>query len=565
MNLSWTGGEMKKMTQFIPLLIFILSVVSLSAQQTVGLFLNDSLAFNGYTLLAPNSSTFTYLLDNCGEVVHSWPSNYRPGNVAYLLENGNLLHTGRINSSFNSGGSGGRIELIDWDGNLVWGYNYSSATFHQHHDVEYLPNGNILLIAWESHSRAEAIEAGRNPNLASNNGLWTERVVELEPVGSNQANVVWQWRLWDHLIQDFDSSKANFGVVSDHPELVDINFQTGGANNADWIHLNAVDYNPALDQIILSSRSLSELWVIDHSTTTEQASGHSGGSAGQGGDLLYRWGNPLAYGRGTTDGQQLFNQHDVHWVEEGLLDAGRIMAFNNGLARPNGNYSSVDIIEPPLDENGRYSLEEGQSYGPDFLFWTYRAQPLNAFFSANISGAQRLPNGNTLICEGREGLLFEVDYQGNMVWEYINPVRSTGPVSQGTNITNNDVFRAYRYAPDFLAFEGKTLEPQGRLELNPLPSDCVVYGNPVSSSHTPKELAGVRVLANPVGAQLLLENETGVRLRLQVLGLTGQRVANDWIHPGFSRLPAEVWAQGLYLLRIDDPESGRYFVEKIVK
>lgn len=546
------------MLRFLILIFPIFSAFALSAQQTLGLFQNDSLAYNGYTLLAPNSSTNTYLLDNCGEVVHSWPSNYRPGNVAYLLENGLLLRTGRINSSFNAGGSGGHIELIDWDGNLVWGYNYSSSTFHQHHDVEYLPNGNILLIAWELHSRAEALAAGRNPALISNNGLWTERVVELQPVGADQANVVWEWRLWDHLIQDFDPSKDNYGVVAGHPERVDFNFETGSANNVDWIHLNAVDYNPALDQVVLSSRTLSEFWVIDHSTTTEEA-------AGQKGDLLYRWGNPQSYQRGNNADQKLFNQHDVHWIEAGLPGAGRFLVFNNGLARPDGNYSSVDVVEPPLGPDGQYLLEEGLAYGPAFPFWTYRAQPPNSFFSANISGAQRLPNGNTLICEGREGRLFEVDVEGRIHWEYINPVRSTGPMSQGMNPTNNDVFRAYRYATDFPAFEGKTLEPQGPLELNPLPSDCVLYGNPVSSAQEPEVLTGLRLLANPVADELVVENETGARLQLEVFNLAGQRIVHDRMEPGTYRVSAAEWSKGFYLLRVKEPGSGRSFVKKVLK
>ncbi|MCO6492648.1 MAG: aryl-sulfate sulfotransferase [Phaeodactylibacter sp.] len=548
------------------LVAFLLgTTLSLAAQQTVGLFFNDSLAFNGYTLLAPNSGTTTYLLDNCGEVVHSWPGNYRPGNVAYLLENGLLLRTGRLNSSFNAGGTGGHIELVGWEGNLVWQYDYSSPNYHQHHDVEYMPNGNILVIAWERHSRTEAINAGRNPSLVGNSGLWTEQVTELEPVGADQANIVWQWRLWDHLVQQYDIARANYGMVADHPELVDINFETGGGNNPDWVHFNAVDYNPALDQIVLSSRSLSEFWVIDHSTTTEEAATHSGGNAGRGGDLLYRWGNPRAYGRGTESSQQLFNQHDVHWIEGGLADAGQFMAFNNGLARPAGNYSTVDIVAPPLEENGQYALEEGQAFGPGSLSWTYPSQPDYSFFSPNISGAQRLPNGNTLICEGRPGRLFEVTYDGQPVWEYVNPVRATGPIAQGMNPSNNDVFRAYRYPPDFPAFEGRTLEPQGPLELDPLPSDCVIYGNPVSSAYPAESLAGVKVLSNPIVEELVVENETGERLQLQVFNFAGQRVAAAWAEPGTIRLAAGQWPKGFYVLRAEVPGTGRYFVEKVVK
>ena len=252
------------------------------AQQTIGLFLNDSLAYNGYTLIAPEYTT-TYLIDNCGYVVNSWEADQRPGSSVYLLENGNLLRTGAISGSFNTGGAGGRIELFNWEGDLLWRFDYATPGFHQHHDVAALPNGNILLIAWEYHSSQNAVNNGRDPALTSSLGVWSERIVELEPVGTDEANIVWQWKLWDHLIQDFDSTKLNYGVVADHPELVDINFEAnpgGGASSGpDWIHLNSINYNAVLDQIILSSRHFDEFWILDHSTTIQEAANHSGGNS----------------------------------------------------------------------------------------------------------------------------------------------------------------------------------------------------------------------------------------------------------------------------------------------
>jgi hypothetical protein len=59
-----------------------------------------------------------------------------------------------------------------------------------------------------------------------------------------------------------------------------------------WNHMNSIDYNPTFDQIAMSVRGNSEVWIIDHSTTTAQAKGHTGGKYGKGGDLLYRYGNP---------------------------------------------------------------------------------------------------------------------------------------------------------------------------------------------------------------------------------------------------------------------------------
>jgi hypothetical protein len=234
---------------------------------------------------------------------------------------------------------------------------------------------------------------------------------------------------------------------------------------ADWLHANGIDYNPELDQIVLSLRQFSELWVIDHSTTTAEAAGHSGGNSGKGGDLLYRWGNPQAYGAGDASDQKLFVQHDAQWIEPGLPGEGNILVFNNGDGRPEGNYSSVDEIVPPADSSGNYSLTSGQAYGPVEPTWTYVAPNPTDFFSLFISGAQRLPNGNTLIDDGMHGTLFEVTSEGTIVWKYVNPVTSAGPLAQGDPVAGNFVFRAYRYAPDFPGLEGMDLTPGGAIEI----------------------------------------------------------------------------------------------------
>ncbi len=173
--------------------------------------------------------------------------------------------------------------------------------------------------------------------------------------------------MWDHLAQDFDTEADNYGVVADHPELIDINYANGP--QADWSDGNAIDYSPELDQIIVSFRHFSELWVLDHSTTTEEAAGHSGGTIGMGGDILYRWGNPETYGAGDASGQLLFFQHDARWIPPGLPGEGNILVFNNG-PRPAGRFSSVDELVPPVDDMGHYALIQGESFGPDEPAWT---------------------------------------------------------------------------------------------------------------------------------------------------------------------------------------------------
>ncbi len=428
-------------------------------EQTVGLFIHDTeKAFEGYTLFAPMQSKTTYLMDNEGNFVHSWESDYTPGLSAYLLENGNLLRTaGTMNMTFKAGGSGGKVQEIDPDGNVVWEFEHSGDQYLLHHDIELLPSGNILMIAWEYKSADVATAAGRNPNLLKEGELWPDKIIEVDP---GTGKIVWEWHVWDHIIQEYDDSKPNHGTVSDHPELIDLNYVASGpgAGGADWTHINSVDYHDEFDQIIVSVHSFSEIWIIDHSTTTEQAAGHTGGKYGKGGDLLYRWGNPQAYGAGTSNDQKLFSQHDATWIESGYPGEGNILIFNNGQKRSDGDYSSVDEIMPPVDAQGNYSLSTGAAYGPSDMTWTY-SSPSN-FYSQNISGAQRLSNGNTLICNGANGIFFEVTADKEVVWEYVNPVAGDGIIEQGEPIPEmngektNQVFRVYRYAPNYAGLPG---------------------------------------------------------------------------------------------------------------
>jgi len=454
-----------KILIFISALLFTASTIK-AQTNTVGLILNDSAkSFNGYTLFSPIPSTNTYLIDNKGYLIHEWTSQYRPAQSVMLLPDGNLLRPAIIQSGniFLAGGAGGRVEKYDWNGNLIWSFDYYSAEHCSHHDVEYLPNGDILMIAWENKSYAEAIAAGRNP-ARLDTALWPGEIIEVKPIGSSGGDIVWQWHSWDHLIQDFDSTKANYGDVSKHPELIDINY---GSTIEDWLHINSIRYNPERDEILLSAHNFSEIWVIDHSTTTAEAAGHSGGREGKGGDLLYRWGNPQAYRAGTAADQKLFSQHDARWIDSGLVGQGDFLIFNNDHGAPPNAYSTVDEITPPINSNGDYYIDSTGQYGPNFLTWSYEASPPVSFYARNISGEERLPNGNTLICDGTAGRFFELDNSENIVWEYVNPVTRNGILTQGDAPSFNLVFKIYRYSPQYSGLAGKDLSEKGKIELYP--------------------------------------------------------------------------------------------------
>jgi hypothetical protein len=434
-----------------------------AAKPKLGLQLNLPGAQQGYTLMAPEFWKTTYLIDMDGKVVKTWESDCFPGHSAYLLPNGNLLRTGQIDGpAFGFvPGAGGRVQEFTWDGELIWDYKFESDRRLPHHDVCKLPNGNVLMIVWEKKTADEAIAAGRLPESLGGRDLLVDYLMEVKPTGKTTAEIVWEWHLWDHLIQNAAADKANFGDVAAHPELVDLNYgddllaslaatpegleklkslgyvgtpRPGDRSRqvtTDWTHTNAVAYNAELDQIMLSIHAFSEIWIIDHSTTTAEAAGHTGGRYGKGGDLLYRWGNPMTYRAGTAEDRKLFRQHNAHWIPKGLPGEGHVLVFNNGQQRPGGEYSTIDELVLPADSEGHYAYERGKAYGPDGPVWSYHAPNKEDFYASFISGVHRLPNGNTFICSGPQGTVFEVTPEMQTVWKYINPVITSPPGGPG--------------------------------------------------------------------------------------------------------------------------------------
>ncbi|MEM1450505.1 MAG: aryl-sulfate sulfotransferase [Planctomycetota bacterium] len=451
--------------------------------------------FPGFTLFAPLTSNSVYLVDMAGEAVHRWVAPRKPGEMAYLTERGTILAAQRTPDDphfQDAGGGGGRIVEIDVDGTILWEFDWNGDHGSQHHDLEELPNGNVLFVAWDRTTREEALAAGRDPELLEGAEFWAGAIYEVKPTRPKGGEIVWSWHAMDHLIQDYDEDLAGYGRPSDHPERIDINgdrdpepptpeeeaeeaaamaaigYAGGGddpeeddgdeedaeeeedpeeaarkarVKDADWMHTNAVAYNAALDQIAISVRRFDEIWVIDHSISREEAKGPKG-------DLLYRWGNPFAYGMGEYEDRPLLGQHNVQWIPQGQLGAGNLIVFNNGSR--DRRWSTLLEWWAPRDESGRYPRAEGEPWGPAEPEWTYEAEEPKSFHSPFISGVQRLPNGNTLACSGAPGRVFEVTPAGEIVWDWRSPFTRTPEEVDDRSLKDHPtaMFRALRYAPD---------------------------------------------------------------------------------------------------------------------
>ena len=468
-------------------------------ERTVGLLLNEPGAAPGYTLFTGELNSDIFLIDPLGRVAHAWHMDTTFYH-AKLLDNGNLLTSEK-----------GNLFEFDPSGNIFWQYNAGGVL---HHDFLKMPNGNFLLLVRKRKSREQAIAAGANPKFVHEKGFDYDYLVEARPTGASAGEVVWEWSPWDHLVQDFDPSKPNYGAIAEHPELIDLNFLLESISEHrpqephGWLHTNAIDYNPDLDQIMLSPRHFSELWIIDRSTTIEEARGHTGGNSGIGGDLLYRWGNPHAYGHGDRADQRLFRQHQTHWIPPGLPGAGNILLFNNGWEFPGDErfYSSIDEIVPPTD-GYRYRRDDDAAYLPNAPEWTYAAETPSRFYAPVISGAQRLPNGNTLIVDGTAGTIFQVTPDGKTVWKYIVPRhyhismwQETGAPPQPTygtpdnhnplDGTKNEVYRAYLYPPNHPGLLALDLALDAYIESDPDLLDWARatalagdFGQPLADAH----------------------------------------------------------------------------------
>lgn len=508
---------MNRLSKIGVISVLLLVFVQFSKAQD-GLRFFDDRAMEGYMLYQSDNSAV--LVDNCGNLVHEWTevaARFHPK----LQPNGHLIYIEIFSE---------KIIEKDWDDNIVNEINVSNNNIEPDYEVILLDNGNYLCIGRRSFSISDFVELGYD---YGGSGVGTPSQVDVVmELDRNTGNIVWLWDISDHVIQERDSNAGNFGDVSEHPEL----FNMDAIATFDWTFeesfmINGFDYNPDLDQIALSIRKMSEVVIIDHSTTTEEAAGHTGGDSGKGGDILYRWGNPQNYGRGSAGNRKLFFQHNPNWIQYGE-HAGKIIMYNNGLGGP--FFSTAPIIDPPIDSDGNYSLQNGQPFEPSSPELDYGNNLGEDFFSGYTSAAKVLANGNILITVGGDDRVLEMLPDGTLVWEY-------GLVDPGLT------FRVEKYAIDYAAFEGKNLVAGEVLEFPESDVPCTI----VDISENYFNETRVWLSNSNVFVDTNIEGE----LLLSITSIEGKLLMQNKLQSG-DRVDVSDLVNGIYLVSLIDPNKN---------
>lgn len=354
---------------------------------------NEALVEDSYVLVNNILGSRVFLMNKEAEILFEWELPEGLGNDCFLLPSGQLLTCLKdAEAIITFGGYGGVMRLINPDQSVEWEVVYSTEDFVAHHDVEMLPNGNILFLVWERISAEEALEKG----FVNDSDIFTEAIIEMNPYSQE---IIWEWHAIDHVVQNNDAAKSNFGTLAENPRKININHDP--RENGDIMHANALTYDFTKDVIYISVNFYSEVWVVDHSTSTEEAADITGGNFNLGGDLIYRFGNPEAYDN-TAASRLFYNNHFPNLIRD----------FNSLLIFGNGNDIEQSTVYE-LQLNLPFQLNSSADNEPEIL-WSFTHPDL---FSDIVSGAVRLKNGNTLITEGDAGL-WEVTNDKEVVWRF---------------------------------------------------------------------------------------------------------------------------------------------------
>ena len=369
-------------------------------------FHSPALSFKGYTLVTPMGADFSVLLDMRGRVVHRWAMpGYRTFH-ARLLPNGNLL-------AMTTDASLPPASPVPFD--------QPPPPFAQH--IRRL-GGNATHLreldwsgtsCWEYHNESIHHDFVREPNGHTLVAEWVELPEDLEARvqgGVRRPGEQFPRMLGDDIVELDESGtevrrlplSAVLDPVDDAICPLDQRWE--------WTHLNSLAVMPGGD-VLFSCRTNSRVGIVSRSD----------------GQLTWKYGSP-----------NVFHQHHAS-----ALPGGNVQIFDNGMHRVGTPFSRVVEVDPSSSK----------------VVWDYVGEPPEQFFSAHISGAERQPNGNVLICEGATGRIFEITRRGETVWEWVSPfaISAQGRVRAW-------VFRAYRYAPDFPGLQDRSLDPDACADIN---------------------------------------------------------------------------------------------------
>jgi hypothetical protein len=391
--------------------------------------------WNGYTVLSPLGEEAAVVIDMNGNVVKSWDGfRNSAGGPVRILPGGQVIAAVGANPPKQE--SLGLVQK-DFDGNIVWQFDRNEQietnagdrvwSLRQHHDWQredfpagyYSPEfepassgSNTLVLTHTTH---------RLPGVTEARELEDDRIIEV----SWDGEILWEWTAGEHI--------DAFGFSADARETI-ASAPGFGGGAFDWIHINSATYlGPnrffdagderfAPDNVIISSRQASLVSIVARD-----------------GSIVWQLGPDFSESPEEMQIRQIIGQHHAHMIPKGLPGAGNIMIFDNG---GSSGYGSPNSLAP--NGLGIYARATSRILEVDpvslEVVWSYAA---TGFFSTNISSAQRLPNGNTLITEGAPGRLFEVTAEGDIVWEYMHPVFSG---ARGSNA----VYRGYRLPYDWI-------------------------------------------------------------------------------------------------------------------
>jgi hypothetical protein len=401
-------------------------------------------AWNGYTVLSPLGTQAAIVIDMNGNVVKRWDGfNNSAGGPARVLPGGVIVAAVGNNPPRQEA-----AELVqkDFDGKVLWRFDHSEQittngamrwSTRQHHD-------------WQREDfPAGYYSPGVNPGMGANTLLLThtnrvqpkvstanledDRILEIAWDGK----ILWEWIASDHVDEFKFSPEARKAMAG-----------ASGANAArgsfDWVHINSATYvgpNHWFDEgdqrfapnnVIISSREASFIAVLARD-----------------GSIAWQMGPDFGASPELRAIRQIIGQHHAHFIPKGLPGAGNVMVFDNGGASGYGAPTSN-----ALNGTGIFARPTSRVLEIDpvtlKLVWSYTSP---TFFATNISGAQRLANGNTLVTEGPDGRIFEVTKEGATVWEYVNPL-FTGTAARPTN----SVYRAYRVPYEWIPQIGRPKE-----------------------------------------------------------------------------------------------------------